>query len=225
MAFVARHPDHRKCARYIGSVIVIEGEIGVGKTTLGRSIETYLQSIGLRCRFFPERVDYELLNLFINDKHRYSFAFQIAMLKNREQVYREAEEFSRSGGISIVDRSLAGDMTFARMLMNSGHISADEFEVYMKISKEMNLLMPTITLYLESSIDTLLDRVNTRGIAIEKKYDRQYLTELKHEYEKTFENSKNLLRFDWSQPKPLSGDLLSDVEVKTLFDKIASELF
>src|SRR4051812_7244364 len=96
-------------------VFTIEGIIGVGKTTLGRSLEKMLNDNGIATKFFPEYVNKDLLGQYIGNMHRYAYSFQLIMLCKRIEIYREAERFAATGGVAIIDRSIVGDMTFALM--------------------------------------------------------------------------------------------------------------
>jgi deoxyadenosine/deoxycytidine kinase len=99
--FNNRHPMYEKFRVLKGGIYLIEGIIGVGKTTLGNSLEYYLNSVGLKCKFYKEYFNEDLLNQFIGNMKSYAYFFQMMMLTKRIEIYKEAEEFSKSGGISI----------------------------------------------------------------------------------------------------------------------------
>ena len=50
-----------------GSIIIIEGPIGVGKTTLGESMAKVFADAGVPCVFYPETVHTPWLEMFLSD--------------------------------------------------------------------------------------------------------------------------------------------------------------
>src|SRR5690606_19019230 len=103
------------------------------------------------------------------------YAFQMIMLYKRIEIYREAERFAASGGIALVDRSMIGDMTFARMQKNNGNFTDDEWKIYLLTMEKEIQLVPTANIYLYCSPETSLERVLIRGIEAEiKGYDPKY---------------------------------------------------
>ncbi len=85
--------SHRKYRCLVGSVITIEGTIGVGKTTLGKSLEKYLNDVcGLRAKFYPENVPQELLKLFISNIRSNTFSSSVGSdsLPNNDGIFPES---------------------------------------------------------------------------------------------------------------------------------------
>src|SRR5665648_663656 len=113
--FAVTPPGYQRYRLLRGSLLIIEGVIGAGKTTLGHSLAAYLNQIGIPTRFYPEYVNPELLAQYIADMPRYAYTFQLFMLRVRCDTYREAQLFTATGGIALIDRSLPGDLAFAPM--------------------------------------------------------------------------------------------------------------
>lgn len=134
--FADRHSDFDKLKYLKGGIYTIEGIIGVGKTTLGRSAERYLNNIGLKEKFYPEYVNKELLAQYIGNMKRYAYSFQMIMLCKRIEIYREAERLAETGGVALIDRSIIGDMTFARMQKDNGNFTEDEWNIYLSLMKQ-----------------------------------------------------------------------------------------
>ena len=78
--FQSRHPLYDTYRPLIGSSILLEGSIGVGKSTVGKSLEKFFKNIGLKARFYPEYVNEPLLNQYISDMNKYAYSFQLIML-------------------------------------------------------------------------------------------------------------------------------------------------
>lgn len=77
--FTNRHPMYEKLRSLKGGIYIIEWIIGIGKTTLGTSLENYLNNIGLKCKFYKEYYNEDLLNQFIGDMKKYAYFFQMMM--------------------------------------------------------------------------------------------------------------------------------------------------
>lgn len=213
--FSARHPMYEQFRSLKSGIYIIEGIIGAGKTTLGNSIEYYLNNIGIECKFYKEYVNNELLNQFISNMPRYAYSYQMIMLIKRLEIYKKAEEFSRLGGVSIIDRSLVGDMTFAKMHYEKNNITDGEWEIYNNFVKNEKVLSPTACIYLNCNVDTSKSRINNRGIISEiNGYDNNYLEELKRAYDDVIANllnvNVNVIRLDWDSPIILKDKLIID---------------
>lgn len=174
-----------------GSIIIIEGNISSGKSTLGHNLQMYLSSKGYNCVFFEEYKNIKFLSQYISDMTKYSYTFQLFMLNKRIQTYQSAIELSKKGGVAIIDRSIIGDYTFCNMQRKKGNITQDEFDVYCDILKSENLIYPHFILYLDCDIDVCMKRIKQRGIQSEiDGYSREYISDLKDEYEKTLKYVK-----------------------------------
>lgn len=217
--FTDSNLDQTKYRCLPGSIITLEGLIGAGKSTLGIALESYLKSIGLEAKFFPEYVCKPLLNQYIANMPKYAYPFQIIMLQKRFEIYHRAHEYSLTGGIAIVDRSLIGDYTFAKMQHDSGHISDSEMEVYLEIMRGEKTIEPTSIIYLDCKPDIAFNRMINRGIISEQNgYQLKYFIELNTAYQNTLEETAhNIIRIDWNEkrstedPRELSKPILDKI--------------
>jgi deoxyguanosine kinase len=68
------------------------------------------------------------------------------------------------------------------------NLDPDEFELYQKVYSQMTVDSPTpdLVIYLQASVDRLLERIDRRGIAAERTISRQYLEELNEVYSEFF---------------------------------------
>lgn len=209
------------------SIIVLEGLVGAGKTTTGISLKKCLRDIGFKkVKFFKEYVNKELLSQYISDMEKYSYSFQIIMLIKRLEVYKNAIEYSRTGGISIVDRSLLGDYTFAHMQYKNGNINENEWKVYNSIRNDGNNLMPSLILYLNTVAQTSYDRMIKRGYKSEVKgYTLEYFEELKKNYDHVIRNTdSNVVQIDWNDNLEMDGVYLKKSESLKLLYKIKEHI-
>ena len=219
--FTTLNKEARKFSSLRGSVITIEGLIGIGKTTLGRAIVNYLTTIGLNARFYPEYVNEEFLKTYIMNMKKYSFSFQLFMLEKRIEIYREAQQYAATGGIAIIDRSINGDYTFALMQHQKGFFDDEEWEVYLSILRKESIPEPHLTLYLICSPETSMRRVGKRGIQSEiSGYTVEYMRELSAAYNVSMKTVQHpLVTVDWEFDVGVDEDVVTEV-----LKKIKSEL-
>jgi len=206
-----------------GTVLVLEGLIGVGKTTLGKSLKKYFTDSGIKCKFFKEYMNKELLVMYLEDKEKYAFLFQGIMVTKRVQIYKKALEFSRQGGFAIVDRGIMGDMAFAKMQFDNGFFTPKEYDTYNSLIKKERISSPDITLYLKTSPKVAFDRMLNRGSEAEKKsYTLKYFQDLESAHLKIFENNINVIvtDFDWNEEKEIKNLCLGEHAVRKFLNQI-----
>ena len=159
-------------------MILIEGQIGAGKTTLGEILE---QRLGLPLfRELHNPVTTTLLDRYYLDKHRWAYTMQTHFLAER---FRMTRELVRSGG-GIMDRSIFGDSIFARMLAAEGYMDSEEFSTYTALLEEMleYIPPPRLLIYLDCSVDTAMERIRSRDRGNESGIPRTYLDALNRHY-------------------------------------------
>lgn len=159
-------------------MILIEGQIGVGKTTIGEIIE---QRFGIPLyRELGNPDTLALLDRFYADKRRWSFTLQIHFLNER---FRMIKQIFRDGG-GVLDRSIFGDRIFAEMLAADGDMSEEEFRTYTTLLDNMleHVQRPQLLIYLDASVDTALERIRKRNRGLESDIPREYLEGLNERY-------------------------------------------
>jgi len=116
----------------LDAVIALEGNIGVGKSTLSAKFKTIFPK---KCAIYKEKGNEKFLKLFYTDPKTYGFAFQWGMLKTRQYQLRLAQHDTKYGRIPprqfyFWDRSMIGDYIFALLNHMLGSISENELAVY-----------------------------------------------------------------------------------------------
>ena len=201
-----------------GSIIVIEGLIGAGKSTLGKGLAEYLNRIGIKARFFPEFVNHDLLGLYIGDMEKYAFPFQAIMVKERLAIYQKAAEYSATGGISIIDRSLIGDLTFAKMQKDKEFFTEKEWLTYNSLLKNDDNITPSILIYLECQPQKAFDRMKKRSHESEVDgYTLGYFEDLDKAYKETLnseEVEEILCSIDWNVDRKITDKVCTEVLTK-----------
>ena len=178
-------------------LVIIEGNIGSGKSTAAKEL-----SKRLNLRLLLEPVDDELLQLFYDDKDRWSFPFQMKMLHCRWAMQMSAAaETMVEGGYSgaMLDRSLWGDLVFARSLAESGVMHPKEWDIYVSAVRNMAMVLfpPTVLLYLNARPATCLERIQKRNRHQEAGMTLEYLQMIHNGYQRLLAEAKTGF-FPWS---------------------------
>lgn len=248
LPFKAINPDLRKYGPSLtGRILILEGLISAGKSTAGREIIDFVTGLGIKCKFFPEPLIPELLQLFLSNQKKYAFAFQLGMLVKRQAIYREAADYASKGYFCVIDRSIYGDYCFALMHKKRGNISDGsellagnniandvtgqksttsepaEWKSYMEVLHSEQFEHPDYVIYLEVTPDTAIKRCVRRDRQGESKYDRAYFQELCDVYSSVIPSSpaKHFLVIDWNEDRTdgsIAKPLLN--EVKKLYDSL-----
>jgi deoxyadenosine/deoxycytidine kinase len=170
-----RHGDER--------VIIIEGQIGVGKTTMGELLE---QELGIQLfRELQHEETHTLLDRFYADQPRWAFTLQIHFLNERFRMIKDI----RSKGGGALDRSIYGDRIFAEVLHEDGTMTHEEFTTYESLLANMleHVQPPDLLIYLDCSVDTAIDRIRKRNRGLESGIPREYLERLNEHYLQWFD--------------------------------------
>lgn len=162
------------------NMIIVEGTVGVGKSSL---MEILSEELGLT--IFPEPVvDNPLLPLFYENMKQYGFALQVFFLNNRFRMIKEGQKLDGA----IMDRSIYGDVIFAKMLHDQGNMSKEEIGCYLDLFANMmeHLPTPELVIYLRTDTEGAIEKIKKRGRECEQNTDRQYWEDLNREYDEYF---------------------------------------
>lgn len=151
--------------------IVMAGNIGSGKTSL-----TQLLSERLGWQAFYESVDNNpYLADFYSDMKTWAFHLQMYFLGNRAQ---EVEYLINAGKPALMDRSIYEDAhIFVRALHEMENLSERDFQAYVKLYTLVldKLQKPSLLIFLDAPVTTLVDRIQKRARSIEESIDPGYL--------------------------------------------------
>ncbi len=155
--------------------IVVEGVIGVGKTSLVKLLAT---RIGARVNLEVVEENPFLAN-FYQDRDAYAFQTQIFFLLSRfrqQQTLVQPELFSE---VLVSDYLFAKDRIFANLTL-----SDDELALYNQLAGilEDRVLKPDLVIFLQASTDLLLERIRMRGRDFERNMDVDYIESLNRAY-------------------------------------------
>lgn len=165
-------------------VIVIDGVVGAGKSTLAKKV-----SDKLGIPIYEELQNQTTMNLleeFYKDKKRWSFALQIHFLNER---FKMIKDIHKNGG-GILDRSIFGDRIFASMLNEDGYMTDDEFQTYTTLLDNMleHVKNPKLLVYIDCDLETAMERIGIRGRQMEQKVDEIYWKRLNQKYNNWYNN-------------------------------------
>ena len=159
-------------------MIIIEGQIGVGKTTMGEILES---EFGIRLYRELQRPEtHTMLDRFYSDQPRWAFTLQIHFLNER---FRMIKQIRRDGG-GALDRSIYGDRIFADVLHEDAAMSDEEFLTYATLLENMleHVQPPDLLIYLDCAVDTAIERIRKRNRGLESGIPRDYLERLNNHY-------------------------------------------
>src|SRR5687767_3364070 len=155
--------------------IVVEGVIGVGKSSLARLLAGRLNAALL----LEEVEENPFLKDFYTDRSRFAFQTQMHFLFSRYQQQRELRQTDLFHDRTVSDYLFQKDRIFANL-----NLSDRELALYERVVGwlELEVTRPDVVVYLQASTDKLLERVARRGRSFERDMDRDYLQALNEAY-------------------------------------------
>lgn len=191
------------------NIICIDGVVGVGKTTLCKYLCNEIENL----TFFAEPViNNPILSDFYKDQNRWAFALQIFFLNRRFEMMQEAMDLNNC----VMDRSIYGDVIFAKMLYNDGKMSENEYNTYIELFENMTKFItpPKLMVYLKTNVEDAVRKIQKRNRSYEQDVPLDYWISLNKYYEEYFKyykdaNISKLLVIDVT-----NKDFIDDVEFR-----------
>ena len=174
-------------------VVIVEGLIGSGKTTLSRELGEALGPNTLTLFEPDEKDDKQASNpylaKFYEDSRRWAFTMQAHLLSERYRMHLHAQWHAMQGhGHAVLDRSFYGDTAFARLQVALGQMSEAEYLTYSRLYHAMSasVLLPTVCVRVLASPQVCNRRIASRmtqetGRQCESGINLGYLTHLERE--------------------------------------------
>jgi deoxyadenosine/deoxycytidine kinase len=160
-------------------MIIVAGNIGVGKTSLAERLGARL---GWRTAF-ESVTDNPYLPDFYADMRSWAFHLQVFFLGHRARQYLEMATDPQS---VILDRSIYEDAyIFARALHHMGNLTERDYLSYRRVFDLVvgNLPAPDLLIYLRAPVPVLMERIHSRGRAMESGISADYLSLLESFYD------------------------------------------
>lgn len=181
-------------------VICVDGIIGVGKSTL-------IKSLSEKYKTFSEPLsDWTLLEDFYQNPKKFAGALQLQILFsqfNQAKLYKDFD-------VVIIERcSYTSKYVFSKMLVDDGIITSSEWSVvYDNFFKDLSFY-PDVYIYLDVSPEIALERIKNRSRECETSITLDYLKSLENSYQNFIKTLDRVYIIDALQSKK---QIVEDVE-------------
>lgn len=159
--------------------IAVEGAIGVGKTTLAKQLaETFNYQILLE-----NAEENPFLKRFYQNQKNAALATQLFFLFQRSQQIQDLRQGDIFEPVRVADFLIDKDRLFAHI-----NLDQDEYQLYDKVYQQLTIdaPKPDLVIYLQSSVNVLLSRIQNRGLEFEQRIAEDYLVSINEAYSEFF---------------------------------------
>jgi deoxyguanosine kinase len=155
--------------------VAVEGVIGVGKTTLA-TLLAKKWGAHLKLEVVEEN---PFLAQFYADMRGHAFQTQLFFLLSRHKQQSELKQYDLFMERVVSDYLFAKDRIFANITLDD-----NELALYTRLADllERDVPSPDIVVYLQASVDALMERIRRRGREYERDMSREYIETLNEAY-------------------------------------------
>lgn len=194
------------------SYIAIEGVIGAGKTSVARMLSEKLNAKLILENF----EDNPFLEKFYIDPSKYAFRTQMFFLLERYTQLQEVHQKELFQNFVVSDYIFEKDKIFAYL-----NLSDDELKIYEHVVQGLDkgIVVPDLVIYLQSSVDRLMQNIKRRDREIEKEISEEYISSLNEAYNYFFS------RYKASKIMIVNCEEIDFVNNLSDFDELVNEIF
>jgi len=155
--------------------IVVEGPIGVGKTTLAKKLA---QSFGSEL-LLEGAAENPFMSRFYENPRAAALSTQLFFLLQRARQMQEMRQADMFSPVRIADFLMEKDRLFAELTLDE-----DELKLYEQVYDQLTIDVPEpdLVVYLQAPVEVLLGRIENRGIQHERLIEAAYLQRLSDSY-------------------------------------------
>lgn len=159
--------------------IVIEGPIGVGKTTLAKKLAQSYDSELL----LEGAAENPFISKFYENPRAAALPTQLYFLLQRARQMQELRQGDMFSPVRVSDFLMEKDRLFAELTLDE-----DELKLYEQVYEQLtfDVLVPDLVIYLQAPLEILHERIHRRGIAHERLIESAYLQRLSDAYVQFF---------------------------------------
>ena len=166
--------------------IVIEGNIGAGKTTLCNMIAD-----DYNCQLVLEEfADNPFLPYFYENPERYAFTVELFFMTERhKQLQQTLSQGNLFSNLIVTDYIFLKTSLFAKNNLNT-----DEYRLFQRLFSVLNASFPKpdILVFLHRPVDVLLQNIKKRGRAYEQEISAEYLQQIQNTYFEYFKTENQI---------------------------------
>lgn len=159
--------------------IVIEGPIGVGKTTLAKKLaETFGSELLLE-----GAGENPFISKFYENPRAAALPTQLFFLLQRARQMQELRQGDMFNPVRVADFLIEKDRLFAELTLDD-----DELQLYEQVYDNLtfDVPVPDLVIYLQAPVEILINRIQNRGIHYERMIESAYLQRLSDSYVEFF---------------------------------------
>jgi len=155
--------------------IVIEGPIGVGKTTLAKKLAASFGSETL----LEGAAENPFMSKFYENPKAAALSTQLFFLLQRAKQMQDLRQSDMFNPVRIADFLMEKDRLFAELTLDD-----DELKLYEQVYEQLTIDVPEpdLVVYLQAPTEVLLQRIENRGIQHERLIEAAYLQRLSDSY-------------------------------------------
>ncbi len=195
--------------------LVVEGPIGVGKTSLAKRL-----AAEFGCELMLEDPgENPFLERFYQNRRQAALPTQLFFLMQRARQIQSLWQGDKFNPVRVADFMIEKDYLFAELNLDS-----EEFQLYQQISAHVitNRPIPDLVVYLQAPVEVLKTRIETRARPYEHEFETSYLEEISIAYTRFFHTYRdapllivNAAEIDFMDGKEDYQQLLDKIETTT----------